>query len=64
MAKAAADRGRVDPQWPADPADHANHPVTELVADRQGSLSPFGEITFPLPAEELPYVHPVTVINR
>jgi hypothetical protein len=35
--------------------------VSELVTDRTGALSPFGEVVFPVPAEELPYVHPVTV---
>ena len=25
---------------------------------------PFGDLTFPLPADDLPYVHPVTVVNR
>ena len=56
-------KGRyVDPGWPTtDPDDHA---VSELVADRTGSLSPFGDTTFPLPAEELPYLHPVTVVNK
>ena len=28
----------------------------------QGSLSPFGDVEFPL--DEVPYVHPVTEINR
>jgi len=52
----------VDDGWPTtDPDDHA---VSELVADRTGALSPFGDVTFPLPAEELPYVHPVTIVNR
>ena len=56
-------RGRyVDNGWPTtDPDDHA---VSELATDRTGALSPFGEVTFPLPATELPYVHPVTVVNR
>jgi hypothetical protein len=54
--------GYVDPGWPTtDPDDHA---VSELVADRTGALSPFGEVMFPLPAGDLPYVHPVTVVNR
>lgn len=54
---------RTDPSWPAD--DYADgDPVSELAADRQGSLSPFGDETFPVPANTLPYVHPVTVINR
>lgn len=50
----------VDPTWPA----HApgEHPVTELVAAVQGSLSPYGDTTFPL--AKTPYEHPVTVINR
>ncbi|BBZ68649.1 MAG: hypothetical protein U0R77_01710 [Mycolicibacterium insubricum] len=52
----------VDPGWPATaPGEHA---VSELVCDRTGSLSPFGEVTFPLPYQELPYLHPVTVVNR
>jgi hypothetical protein len=52
----------VDNGWPAHgPDDHA---VSELATDRTGALSPFGEITFPLPAHELPFVQPVTVINR
>ena len=25
---------------------------------------PFGDLTFPLPSEDLPYTHPVTVVNR
>jgi hypothetical protein len=52
-----------DPTWPADPT-RGEHPVTELASDRQGSLSPFGDLTFPLPEDQVPYVHPVTVINR
>ena len=54
--------GYVDPGWPTtDPEDHA---VSELVADRTGALSPFGDVVFPVPADDLPYVHPVTVVNR
>lgn len=52
----------VDNGWPTrDPDDHA---VSELAADRVGALSPFGDVTFPLPAADLPYLHPVTVVNR
>ena len=53
----------IDNGWPTgdDPDDH---PVSELAADRTGALSPFGDITFPLPADELPYTHPVTVVNK
>jgi len=52
----------VDPGWPAT-AD-GEHAVSELATDRTGALSPFGELTFPLPADELPYLHPVTVVNK
>jgi hypothetical protein len=52
----------VDNGWPTtDPDDHA---VSELATDRTGALSPYGDIVFPLPADELPYLHPVTEINR
>jgi hypothetical protein len=51
----------VDNGWPTtDPDDHA---VSELVTDRTGASSPFGEVEFPVPADELPYVHPVTSIH-
>ncbi len=52
----------VDKGWPTtDPDDHA---VSELATDRTGALSPYGDVVFPLPAEELPYLHPVTEVNR
>ena len=52
----------IDSGWPTrDPEDS---PVSELASDRVGALSPFGDTTFPLPAADLPYVHPVTVVNR
>jgi hypothetical protein len=52
----------IDNGWPTrDPEDH---PVSELASDRVGALSPFGDVTFPLPATDLPYVHPVTVVNK
>jgi hypothetical protein len=52
----------VDNGWPTtNPDDHA---VSELACDRTGALSPFGDLVFPLPADELPYVHPVTDVNR
>ena len=59
---AKGDKGKnskIDPSWPGEPGEH---PVTELAADRQGALSPFGEVTFPL--DSVPYVHPETEINR
>jgi hypothetical protein len=51
---------RIDPTWPQRP--DGEHPVTELTTDVQGSLSPFGELQFPV--DDLPYVHPVTEVNR
>jgi hypothetical protein len=51
---------RIDPTWPH--AAEGEHPVSELAADRQGALSPFGDVTFPL--ETVEYVHPETEINR
>jgi hypothetical protein len=53
----------IDNGWPSTDGPD-DHPVTELAADRTGALSPFGDISFPLPAEDLPYLHPVTVVNR
>ena len=58
-----ANRFLTDPHWPAD-VSRDEHAVTELVSDRQGSLSPFGDVTFPLPEDKVTYVHPNTVINR
>ncbi|CAA0135833.1 Uncharacterised protein [Mycolicibacterium vanbaalenii] len=52
----------VDPGWPTTDVD--DHAVSELAADRTGALSPFGDITFPLPADELPFVQSSTVINK
>lgn len=53
-------KDRIDPAWPQS-AD-GEPPVKELNADRQGSLSPFGEVTFP--QERVPYEHPETEINK
>ena len=53
----------VDNGWPDLNGDD-DHAVSELATDRTGASSPFGELTFPLPADELPYTHPVTVINK
>ncbi len=63
IAEGKARKSRyVDNGWPAtDPEDH---PVSELATDRTGALSPFGDLVFPLPATDLPYLHPVTVVNR
>ncbi|WP_408640360.1 hypothetical protein [Saccharomonospora marina] len=53
-------RKRIDPTWPEVPV--GEHPVSELAADRQGALSPFGDVTFPL--DSVPYEHPHTEINK
>ena len=53
----------VDPGWPVLDSDE-DHAVSELATDRTGALSPFGELTFPLPSDDIPYVHPVTVVNK
>jgi hypothetical protein len=53
---------RIDPAWPD--LDGAP-PVSELASSLQGALSPYGDdVMFPLPAEALPYEHPVTKINK
>ncbi|OBB69945.1 hypothetical protein A5758_03955 [Mycobacterium sp. 852014-50255_SCH5639931] len=62
-AEAKARKTRyVDNGWPT--TDHDDHAVSELATDRTGALSPFGELAFPLPSTDLPYLHPVTVVNR
>lgn len=50
----------MEPTWPT--TDNGEHAVTELVAAVQGSLSPYGDVQFPLPSTH--YQHPITVINR
>ena len=60
MAKKNKDR--IDPSWPQAPS--GTHPVSELVSDRQGAASPFGDVTFPLDADNLGYTHPETKINK
>jgi hypothetical protein len=52
----------VDNGWPTFGED--DHAVSEVAADRTGALSPFGDVTFPLPADEIPYIHPVTDVNK
>ena len=53
----------VDPGWPELDGDD-DHAVSELATDRTGALSPFGDLTFPLPSDDIPYVHPSTVVNK
>lgn len=62
MAGNNANDDRIDPAWPRDP--DGKSPVSELASDRQGSLSPFGDVSFPLPEGSVPYEHPVTRINK
>ena len=60
MAK-SVDPDRLDPTWPENPPGE-EHPVSELIADMQGPMSPFGDVQFP--QDSVPYTHPHTVINR
>jgi hypothetical protein len=60
VARGKVKKDRIHPEWPQVP--DGDHPVSEFLADRQGALSPFGEVTFP--QESVPYQHPVTKINR
>ncbi|MBA8826711.1 hypothetical protein FHX42_004090 [Saccharopolyspora lacisalsi] len=62
MAGKKAEDDRVDPTWPEAP--DGKSPVSELASDRQGSLSPFGDLTFPMPQDSVSYEHPVTEINK
>lgn len=47
--------------WPDE--RYGDHPVTELVAYVTGGLSPYGNVTFPVDAAKIPYVHPHTTVN-
>ncbi|NNG35403.1 hypothetical protein [Nakamurella aerolata] len=63
MSRKAGKRSKnIDPTWPDVP--EGEHALSEFNADRQGPLSPFGDVEFPRDPTELPYVHPHTVINR
>ncbi|MGY1841081.1 MULTISPECIES: hypothetical protein [unclassified Modestobacter] len=53
----------VEPTWGRRTEGEA--PVTELVSEMAGGLSPFGEDhAFPLPPERLRYAHPQDRPNR
>lgn len=53
----------VEPTWFA--SEDGGPPLTELLAENQGALSPFGDdATFPLPASALNYEHPTDKPNR
>ena len=51
----------VDNGWPFDDGEHA---VSEFATNISGALSPYGDVEFPLPLDELPFVQSKTVINR
>ncbi|MCH5643207.1 MULTISPECIES: hypothetical protein [unclassified Gordonia (in: high G+C Gram-positive bacteria)] len=51
----------VDNGWPFADGEHA---VSEFATNISGALSPFGDVEFPLPQDELPFVQAKTVINR
>ncbi len=53
----------VDPGWPQVGGED-DHAVSELATDRTGALSPYGTLAIPRPSDDVPYVHPVTVVNR
>jgi hypothetical protein len=53
----------VEPTWGQSDGD--GPPVTELISEMAGALSPFGEDhSFPLPPERLRYAHPTDKPNR
>ena len=53
----------VEPTWGQSEGD--GPPVTELISELAGALSPFGEDhSFPLPPERLRYAHPTDKPNR
>lgn len=53
---------RIDPTW--HESDAGDHPVSEFLADRQGAPSPFGNVSFPMSEDTIPYHHPETKINK
>ena len=53
----------VEPTW--GQSEDGGPPLSELVSEMAGSLSPFGEDhSFPLPVEALRYAHPTDKPNR
>lgn len=54
----------VDPGWPQN-LEAGEHVITEFVAHVAGATSPYGiDTVFPVDAQELPYVHPYTKVNK
>lgn len=65
MAKAGKEKHNklIEPSWIM--TEDGGSPLTELLSENQGSLSPFGEdTTFPLPVSALRYTHPTDKPNR
>ena len=64
MAKRGANRTDLtEPTW--GQSEGGGPPVTELIAEPAGPLSPFGEDhSFPLPVERIRYAHPTDKPNR
>ena len=64
MAKRKAKQEHlVEPTW--GQSEDAGPPVTELVSEMAGGLSPFGEDhSFPLPVDRIRYAHPTDKPNR
>lgn len=62
--KAKRDKAhQIEPSWYE--SEDGQAPLTELLAENQGALSPFGEDTvFPLPVTSLSYQHPTAKPNR
>ena len=57
--RTAADGRRHRARRPTGTSCYPEHPVNELLSNKPGSQSPFGDdITFPLPVESLYYSHP------
>jgi hypothetical protein len=53
----------VEPTW--GQSEDAGPPVTELISEMAGGLSPFGEDhSFPLPVDRIRYAHPTHKPNR
>ena len=62
-ANGAGRAALVEPSWFESAA--GGPPLTELLAENQGSLSPFGEdVQFPMPLSALRYEHPTDKPNR
>lgn len=59
MASEKKNQHRIDPEWP-----EGDHAVSEFLSGSQGSLSPFGGLSFPMDGSKVPYVHPETKINK